>query len=112
MSERNILLRRQFRSFGGTQPDGRRVCLKSRDGSWLPSLADHVNCLKKSAISMLVMVSNVREMLYLANTDGDREGIQVSIQGDQEPGIHRGDQEVEHPVILIEYDCSIWLVSI
>ena len=57
---------------------------------------------------MLVMVGKVREMLlYLANTDGDRQGIQVCIKSDQEPRIHRGDQEVKHPMIFIEYDCSV-----
>jgi hypothetical protein len=39
---------------------------------------------------------------YLAYANGDRNVIELFIKGYQEPGIHSGHQEVEHPVVFIE----------
>jgi hypothetical protein len=62
------------------------VRLEARDRARLASLTNHVD--------------------GLADTDGNRQVLQVLIQGDHEARVHGGHQEVKHPVVFVQDDCT------
>jgi hypothetical protein len=43
---------------------------------------------------------------YSADSDCDGLGLKVIVKGNKEPWIHGWNQEVKHPVILVEHDYS------
>jgi hypothetical protein len=48
---------------------------------------------------------------YLPNAHGNRHAVQLLIYGDQEAGVHGGDEEIHHPVVLVEDDYSLQQLS-
>ena len=49
---------------------------------------------------------------HLADTDGDREALQFLVECNEEPRVHRGHEEVQHPMVLVEHDCQAMGVSV
>ena len=45
-----------------------------------------------------------RKIANLADADSDRLIHEILIEGDQEPRIHGGGEEVQHPVIFVKND--------
>lgn len=45
-----------------------------------------------------------KKITNLADADSDRLVLEVLIERDQEPRIHGGGEEVQHPVIFVKND--------
>lgn len=50
-------------------------------------------------------VRKVKELSYLSHSNCDRQKVTLFIESDEESGVHRHDDEVQHPVRFVEDDC-------
>ena len=84
MREGDVLLGCELSAFCCTEPYRRGVRLEARNSSWLAGLTNDVD--------------------RLTNAHRDRSIVQLLVQRHQESGVHRRDQEVEHPVVTVKDD--------
>jgi hypothetical protein len=46
----------------------------------------------------------MKKETHLADAHCDRLALEVLVEGDEEAGVHSGDEEVQHPVVLIQHN--------
>ena len=79
-------------------------CLESGYCPWFPGLAYSVNSLSRNAMSISQVSQDIET--YLSNPRGDWQVFQVRVRGNQESREHCRDQEIQHPMRLVQNDCE------
>ena len=51
--------------------------------------------------------NRVEKVIYLTNTNSDGEALEFLVECHEESRVHGGRKEVKHPVVLVQYDCTL-----